>query len=78
MHIDCIEIRYDTIHIEFSISNFITIRYVSNFLYRISTQNKVQFRIVYIELRYRQKRVAEEMKETKETKETKESKKVLQ
>jgi hypothetical protein len=72
MHIDCIEIRYDTIHIEFSISNFITIRYVSNFLYRISTRNKVQFRIGYIELRYSQKRVAEEMKETKE------SKKVLQ
>ncbi len=78
MHIDCIEIRYDTIHIEFSISNFITIRYVSNSLYQISTRNNVQF---WVELRYSQKRVAEEMKETKETKEkkeTKESKKVLQ
>jgi hypothetical protein len=31
LHVDRIKIRYDTIHIEFSISNFITIRYVSNF-----------------------------------------------
>jgi hypothetical protein len=82
MHIDCIKIRYNTIHIEFSISNFITIRYVSNFItiryvsnfiYRILTRNKVQFRIVYIKLRYSQKRMGEEMKETNETKETKET-----
>ncbi len=57
MHTDCIEIRYDTIHIEFSISNFLTIRNISNFLYRILTRYNVQFRILYIEFQYSQKRV---------------------
>jgi len=35
LHIDRIKIRYNTICIEFSISNLNTIRCISNFLYRI-------------------------------------------
>ncbi len=45
MHIDHIEIRYDTIQIEFSISNFDTIRYVSNFQYRILQRYNLPYRI---------------------------------